>query len=103
MDAPPCPLIQREDGVLVHLHIQPKAKTNRVVGFHGGRVKVMVAAPPVDGAANAELLRFVRRSLDCASRDLELESGLRGRRKTLFIRGVGVEEVRMAWGLPAQK
>ena len=55
-------------GCRVLLHVSPRASRTRVVGLHDGRVKLQVAAPPVDGEANAEVERF----LDIAQRLPEL-------------------------------
>ena len=45
--------------VVLDLRVQPGAKRTEVAGMHGERVKIRLAAPPVDGAANDELVRFL--------------------------------------------
>ncbi|HZN91656.1 MAG TPA: DUF167 domain-containing protein, partial [Myxococcales bacterium] len=47
-----------EGGVELLVQVQPRASRSRVVGEHGGYLKVQLAAPPVDGAANAALLEL---------------------------------------------
>ena len=55
----------REDGagatlaLVLSLHVQPGAKRTEVAGRHGDALKVRLAAPPVEGKANAELTRFL--------------------------------------------
>ena len=50
-------------GAILSVHIQPKASTTECVGIHGDAIKIRVAAPPVDGAANDKLIRFLARQL----------------------------------------
>ena len=56
----PVPWLREEDGaVVLALHVQPGAKRTQAEGAHGDALKVRLAAPPVDGKANAELVRFL--------------------------------------------
>ena len=80
-------------GVRIAVHVVPRAAVSAVVGLHGDRLKVTLAAPPVDGAANAELVAFFARALGVARRDVELVAGETSRKKTLAIAGVGVAQV----------
>ena len=49
-------------GVRVAVHVVPRTAKSAVLGVHGERLKVSLAAPPVDGAANAELVAFFARA-----------------------------------------
>jgi uncharacterized protein (TIGR00251 family) len=66
-----------------------------VVGFFDGCLKLDIHAPPVDGKANDEVLRFLAGLLARPLRDLSLKSGMLGRRKRVLIRGMTVAEVRI--------
>jgi uncharacterized protein (TIGR00251 family) len=70
------------------VHVQPRASRTEVAGLHDGCVKVRLAAPPVDGEANAELIRFVAAKLDIPRARVHLVAGLTSRRKTLTIDGM---------------
>ena len=62
-------------GVSLLLHVQPGAKRTEVVGAHGDALKLRLAAPPVDGRANACLLDYLAATLGIPSRSLRLLSG----------------------------
>ncbi|MEY4511887.1 MAG: hypothetical protein RLZZ450_4009 [Pseudomonadota bacterium] len=87
-------LSTRGDTVLLDVHVVPRAEKTAIVGLHDGRVKVALAAPPVDGAANAALLRFFADALSLRLRDVALVRGEKGRQKTLAIRGSDQATVR---------
>src|SRR5690606_14555631 len=88
MSALPGWLREVEGGVKVEILVQPRASRTRAVGEHDGRLKIQVAAPPVDGAASAELLSFLAERLKLPRRDLAIVAGETGRRKTILLRGV---------------
>ena len=70
------------------LHVVPRASKTAVVGNHGDAVKIRIAAPPVDGAANAELIRFLAKRLGVARSAIAITAGASGRRKTVTITGL---------------
>jgi uncharacterized protein (TIGR00251 family) len=77
------------DGALTFaVRVVPRASRTGVAGEHDGALRVRVAAPPVEGAANAELIRFVAKSLGVSSRDVEIVSGHASKTKVLRVRGV---------------
>lgn len=82
-----------KDGAILTVHIQPKASTTECVGIHGDAIKIRVAAPPVDGAANDELIRFLARRLSIASTSVQIHSGAGGRRKRVLVNGVTAQLV----------
>jgi len=67
------------------LHIQPGAKKTEVAGTHGDALKIRLAAPPVDGKANAALIDFVADRLGLTKAAVSLKSGQTSRRKILEI------------------
>jgi uncharacterized protein len=77
-----------KDGALLAVHIQPKASTTECVGIHGNAIKIRVAAPPVDGAANEELIQFLARALSLPLAAVHIESGTNGRHKRVRLSGV---------------
>lgn len=89
-------LREGEGAIDLQLLVQPRASRSRVVGEHGDRLKVQVAAPPVDGAANEALIALFAELLRIPRRQLELTSGEGHRRKQLRIRGLSAQEVRAA-------
>lgn len=89
----------KAQGIRITFHVQPKASRTELAGKHGDAVKVRIQAPPVDGEANAELLRFVAASLGVSGREVELISGASSRRKVVEVRGVTLAAVE-AWAGP---
>lgn len=74
-----------EQRATLTLHIQPGAKKTEVAGLHGDALKIRLAAPPVDGKANAALIAFVAQRLDVARSAVTLKSGQTSRRKVLEV------------------
>ena len=77
-------------GVRLTLHIQPRASRTELAGLHGNAIKLRLAAPPVDGAANAELVTFLADRLSVPQSAVEIRLGASGRRKTVNINGIDV-------------
>lgn len=67
------------------LHIQPGAKKSEIVGQHGEALKIRLAAPPVDGKANAALLAFLAKTLGLAKSDVRLKTGDTSRHKRVEV------------------
>jgi uncharacterized protein (TIGR00251 family) len=82
-----------KDGAILTVHIQPRASTTEYVGIHGDAIKIRVAAPPVDGAANDELIRFLARQLSIPTSSVRIRSGASGRHKRVLVKGVAGELV----------
>lgn len=67
------------------LYIQPGAKKTEVAGTHDGKIKIRVCAPPVDGAANEALIKFLSKTLGLPRSGVNLISGDKSRHKTFQI------------------
>jgi uncharacterized protein len=79
-------------GVELDLLIQPRASRTRVAGEHDGRLKVQLAAPPVDGEANAALVELVAGALRVRKADVTIARGESGRRKTVRVSGIAAAQ-----------
>ena len=76
-----------KDGAVLTVHVQPKATRTACVGIHGGALKIRVAAPPVGGAANLELCRFLAVELSLPTSAVRIESGESSRHKRVRLDG----------------
>lgn len=73
------------DGLVLRLYIQPKASRDALVGEHGDELKVAITAPPVDGQANAHLVKFLAKQFRVAKGQVVIEKGELGRHKQVKI------------------
>lgn len=75
----------QDDDLIISCHLQPKASKTEVVGLHGDALKVRIKAAPVEGKANAELIRFLAKEFAVSKRDVVLISGELSRQKRIRI------------------
>jgi uncharacterized protein (TIGR00251 family) len=90
------------DGTRLALRVQPRASRNEVAGPHGDALKVRLAAPPVDGAANEALVRFLADALQLPRASVTLVGGLSSRSKAVQVAGLAPAEVARRLGLPSE-
>ncbi len=72
-------------GYLLRLTVVPGAQSTQVVGLYGDRLQVRLAAPPVKGSANRELIDFLARSLNLPKSSLRLTAGASSRAKVVAV------------------
>lgn len=77
-----------EAGVEIALYVAPRASRTRVIGEHDGRLKVQIAAPPVDGAANKEITKLLAATLGVSRGSVTIVAGDASKRKTVRVEGV---------------
>jgi uncharacterized protein len=82
-----------ERGVLLTVHVQPNASRTECVGVHGDAIKIRVAARPIQGAANEELIRFIAARCSLARTQIQIQGGAETRRKRVCVQGVTAEWV----------
>ena len=88
------PVHDHQDGSELEVQVVPRASQTRIVGLHAGRLKIQLAAPPVDGAANAALVDLLADTLAVARGQVAVVRGHTGKRKTVRVTGVGSGELR---------
>jgi uncharacterized protein (TIGR00251 family) len=76
------------DDLVIELRIQPRAQRSEFAGRHGGRLRVRLQAPPVDGRANAALVAFLAEAFAVPRARVVIEQGLASRDKRVRIRAV---------------
>ncbi|KPL89543.1 hypothetical protein SE16_03750 [Ardenticatena maritima] len=81
------------DGVLLTVHVQPRAARTQVAGVHGDALKIRLNAPPVDGRANDALCAFLAEMFGVPRRAVEIVQGDTARRKIVRIEGVTLQDV----------
>jgi len=75
------------------VHVQPNASQNRVARLEDGVLHLRIAAPPVKGRANQELLRFLSDILGVSKTNLSIIKGMTSQRKVINIQGLSKEQV----------
>jgi uncharacterized protein len=80
--------------VLLPVTVQPRASRNAVAGLHGNALKLLLTAPPVEGAANAACLRFLTDLLGLRRARLSIIRGMKARQKLICITEMSVDTLR---------
>ena len=82
-------------GYIVAVHAQPGAKRSEISGLHGERLKVRIAAPPLEGRANEALIEFLAQRLGLTRSKLRVLKGLQGRAKLVEIADSEIDPARL--------
>jgi uncharacterized protein (TIGR00251 family) len=77
----------------LRVHVVPSAKIEKVVGEHGGAIKIKLRASAVEGKANAALIRFLAEQLKLPQRAIVLERGRASRDKVIRIDNLSDEHL----------
>lgn len=85
---------EKDGAVTFRVRVTPRARKDAITGTHDGALKVSLTAPPVEGAANAALVKLIAKALGIAKHNVEIARGDASRDKILRVRGVGVEAIR---------
>ncbi|ABR75324.1 YggU family protein [Actinobacillus succinogenes] len=76
---------QTADGIRLRIMLQPKASKDAIIGLHDEELKISITAPPVDGAANAHLIKYLSKAFKVPKSAVQLEKGELNRHKQVFI------------------
>lgn len=85
-------LVGRDDGIELVVHARPGAKRSAVAGLHGAALCVRIAARPLAGAANRELVRVLAEALRVSPSAIALRAGAHGRSKRVHVSGISTTE-----------
>jgi uncharacterized protein len=79
--------------VFLDVRVIPRASRPGLAGTRHGAILVRLGSPPVEGAANAELIQLLAKALDVPKRQVAIVAGERGRLKRVRVEGLTAERV----------
>lgn len=82
----------KDGGITFAIRVQPRASRSEVVGELDGALKVRLAAPPVDGEANEELIRFLAKLFGVSRRQISILSGQTSKNKLIRVDALAADE-----------
>jgi uncharacterized protein (TIGR00251 family) len=84
---------ENKDGVTLTVRVIPRASRSEIVGEYGGALKIKLASPPVDGAANEELVKLLAKAFAVPKNSVEIVSGHTSKTKAVRIAGVSAQQI----------
>ena len=87
------PYTKTADGIILSVRVVPRASKNQIVGIHDGALKVLISSAPVDGAANAELIKVLAKHFGVAKGDIHIQAGATARIKRITIANLPAAEL----------
>jgi len=85
---------EKDGSLTFNVQVVPRASCSEIVGEHDGALRVRIAVPPVEGAANQELVRILARAFGVAKNSVEITGGQTSKRKKVCVIGVTSESLR---------
>lgn len=82
-----------DEKIRIPVHVQPNANRNEILGFQDGTLRVRIAARPIKGQANQELIKFLSDTLGVSKSSLIIEKGATSKRKLISISGLTQTQV----------
>jgi uncharacterized protein (TIGR00251 family) len=92
---------EHQDGAILAVRVVPRSSKTVIDGVVDGSLRVRLAAPPVDGAANAALIELISHECGIPKSRVTIIAGERAKRKRLLLRGLDAAQVRVRLGLDA--
>jgi uncharacterized protein len=83
---------EKNNALVFTVRVVPRASKSEIIGIRDGALKIRIASPPVDGAANIELIKLLSKTFGVSKSAVEILSGHSGRTKQVKISGVNAED-----------
>jgi len=83
----------RDGHLIFNVKVVPRASRSELVGEQDGTLRVRIAAPPVAGAANEELIRLLAKKLEVRASSVTIVSGEASRMKKIAVKGITAQEL----------
>ena len=88
----PITISEQNGGVAFGVRVIPRASKSEIIGEHDGALKVRISSAPVDGAANAELIRLFAKHFGVSKSDIEIVSGETSKNKRIKIANLSLSK-----------
>jgi uncharacterized protein (TIGR00251 family) len=85
--------IEKEGRLTFKVQVVPRASRSEIVGEHDGALRMRIAAAPVDGAANEELIKLLARALKVPRNAVAVIGGQSSRLKSIAVSGIGADNL----------
>lgn len=82
------PYLEKDGRLTFKVRVVPRASRTEIIGEHDGALRVRIAAPPVDGAANEELVRALASAFSVPRSAVEIVAGHNSKLKTVRVTGL---------------
>ena len=79
---------EKDGAIVFNVRVVPNSSKSQIIGEFDNALKIKIAAPPVDGAANAELIKFLAKKLDLAKNAVEIIGGQNSKNKQVKIHNI---------------
>ena len=86
-------IVEKDGSVSFNVRVVPRSSKSEIIGEHDGAKKVRIASPPVDGAANVELIKVLARHFGVSKSSVEVVSGQTSRLKQFRLVGIAAAEI----------
>jgi uncharacterized protein len=90
---------EKNGAIVFNVRVVPRASKSEIVGELNGALKVRIASPPVDGAANAELIKLLAKTFGVSKSEVEIIGGQTSKSKQIKLNGVTAEKFQSAVGV----
>jgi uncharacterized protein len=90
---------EKNGAIIFKVRVVPRASKSEIVGELDGALKVRIASPPVDGAANAELIKLLAKTFGVSKSEVEIIGGQISKLKQIKLNGVTAEKFQIAVGV----
>lgn len=87
------PVKETHDGVLFHIRVLPRSSRCELAGIQNDALKLKITAPPVEGQANEECIRFLADKLGVRKAQIQITEGRKSKNKTIVVAGITVKDV----------
>ena len=82
---------EKDGNLIFNVRVVPRASKSEISGCYDGALKVRIASPPVDGAANAELVKLLAKTFDVSKSEVEIIGGQTSKTKQVKISNLKLE------------